>query len=270
MYSLVLMAALTTAPEAEGFGGSWYNHCTLDSCLPIRYGWKPYGCVMHTPIHIPYGCYGCGGCHGHYGHWNGCYGSGCYGYGLGYWHADAWSYGAGYGGFGAYGNYGNFGSYSLYPSGASTLNLTPTVIDRSVLPNPSGSGGVVVPNMPSTIGPGGSLTPTPYDPLTPRKQIRDVREFDSTTTTANIVVEVPEGAIVYIDGNKMKSTAARRVFTTPPIEKGQDYFYTVRVVVEQNGRKIEDSQKVTVRGGEETAASFAHLKKNDGNALVGR
>jgi uncharacterized protein (TIGR03000 family) len=266
MYSLVLMAAISTAPEAEGFGGSWYNSCTLDSCHPIRYGWKSYGCVLHTPIHIPYGCCGCYG-----GTWRaGCYGGGCYGYGVGYWH-DAASYGAGYSGFGAYGNFGNFGAYSLYPSGASTLNL----------PKPSGSGNITTPNPSSGTVPGStpggsnpglggsSILPSPYDPLAPRKETRDARSSEKEMTTASIVVEVPENADVYIDGNKMKATAGRRTFTTPPIEKGQDYFYTVRVVFDDNGKKVEDSQKVTVRGGEDTAASFAYLKRTS-PALVGR
>ena len=105
------MCSFVPLSRSEGFGGSWYNYCTLDSCHPIRYGWKSYGCVLNTPIHVPYGCYGgCGGgCYGCYGGWNrgyGCYGAGCYGYGIGYWH-DAASYGAGYHGFGAYGNFGN-------------------------------------------------------------------------------------------------------------------------------------------------------------------
>lgn len=273
MYSLVLMAAMSTAPEVEGFGGSWYNYCTLDSCHPIRYGWKSYGCVLHTPIHVPYGCYGgcygCGGsCYG-YGGWNrGCYGAGCYGYGVGYWY-DASSYGAGYHGFGGYGNFGNFGAYSLYPSGASTLSLPTTSGAGSITTPPPSSGAVPTPN-PGIGGPGGaSVLPSPFDPVIRQKEIRNVQPSDKEMVTANIVVEVPENAEVYIDGNKMKSTAGRRVFKTPAIEKGQDYYYNVRVVFDDNGKRVEDTQRVTVRGGEETAASFAHLKRN-GPALAGR
>jgi uncharacterized protein (TIGR03000 family) len=241
MYSLVVMAALTTGgTEAPAFGNNWFNYCTLDSCLPIRYGWKSYGCVLCTPIHVPHGCYG--GCYGCYGY----SGGGCYGYGRGYWHFDGLAAGAGYAGFGAYGNYGFYGSYSV---------ISNTLPEKSVpYYNPMSS-------TPST-----NLS-SPFEPLNKPKEVQDYRPMSTKQVTATIVMEVPENAKVYIDGNPMKSTSARRVFTTPKLESGQDYFYTIKVVMEQDGKKMEDSQKVIVRGGEETATSFAYLK-NDRPAIA--
>ena len=65
MYSLIVMAAMTSAPEAPAWGNSWNNYCTLDMCWPMRYGWKSYGCVLNTPIQLSCGCYGgFGGCYG--------------------------------------------------------------------------------------------------------------------------------------------------------------------------------------------------------------
>ena len=60
MYSVVLMAALTTAPEAPG--------CWLKNCGCHGYN-ACYGCA---------GCYGCYGCYGCSGGCWGCYG--CYGF----------------------------------------------------------------------------------------------------------------------------------------------------------------------------------------------
>jgi uncharacterized protein (TIGR03000 family) len=89
MYSVVLMAALTTAPEAPG---CWLKHG----------GHGCHGCYGGC-----HGCgWGCGGCHG----CNGCYG--CYGgYGgcwdrlWGYpWNPSPWNSWSGvYGGYGFYG-----------------------------------------------------------------------------------------------------------------------------------------------------------------------
>jgi uncharacterized protein (TIGR03000 family) len=80
MYSVVLMAALTTAPEAPN---CWFKH-GHGGCHGCH-GWG--GC--HGCNGCGGGCYGCGGCYGGYGSgwgyapspWNGwssCYG--CYGF----------------------------------------------------------------------------------------------------------------------------------------------------------------------------------------------
>jgi uncharacterized protein (TIGR03000 family) len=80
MYSMVLMAALTTGTDVPDFGRRW-------------------------------GCWGCHGCYG-WGGW-GCYGYGCYGWGGGY---GRW--GGGYGGWGGgYGGWGGWGAYGGYASG---------------------------------------------------------------------------------------------------------------------------------------------------------
>lgn len=75
MYSMVLLAALTTATDTPDFG---------------RRG-------------------GCCGCHGGWGGWGGCYGcyGGCYGcYGWGGWGGGWGGWGGGYGGWGGWGGWG--------------------------------------------------------------------------------------------------------------------------------------------------------------------
>ena len=80
MYSVVLMAALTTGGETPAFGRHGCHGCY--GCYGCCGGC--WGC---------YGCYGCYGCHGCWGCCGGCYGcGGCWGggyYGGGHRHAYA-------------------------------------------------------------------------------------------------------------------------------------------------------------------------------------
>lgn len=105
MYSVVLMAALTTGASETG---CWWSHgchgchgCNGNSggCYGNCYGGT--GC---------YGCYGSSGTYGSYGGCYGCYG-GCYGYG---------SCNGGYGGYACYGScHGCAGGAAAYPAPAA-------------------------------------------------------------------------------------------------------------------------------------------------------
>lgn len=78
MYSLVMLAAMTTAPEVpqallcpvtpSKYGGSfWLKHCFYDCCGPARYGWV--NCWNKGFGYYPGGGRGfCGGCATSYGH----------------------------------------------------------------------------------------------------------------------------------------------------------------------------------------------------------
>jgi uncharacterized protein (TIGR03000 family) len=109
MYSVILMAAMTTAaPETPSWGGCHGHPRSVGSC----YGglWLYGSCTGGNC----YGCYGSswGGCTGCWG-WGGCYGcSGCYGSCYGSW--------SGYANCcGCYGSWGSWASPypTTYPSG---------------------------------------------------------------------------------------------------------------------------------------------------------
>jgi uncharacterized protein (TIGR03000 family) len=91
MYSVVLMAALTTG----GATPDWGHRCC--GCHGGGYGHGCYG---------GYGGYGCHGCFGGYGYGHGCWGAGCYGGCVG-------AYGC-YGGWSCYGGYGCSGYSPMY------------------------------------------------------------------------------------------------------------------------------------------------------------
>ena len=197
MYSMVLMAALTTGAVSEdccwgrGFCG----------CYGGGYG----GCYG--------GCYGggYGGCYGGYG---GCYG-GCYGGG-------SWG---GYA-YGIYGCYGCYGGWSCYGSGYSCYG-------NGVYHGPTGT-----PNgtAPEKLGP-------------PSKQ--------DETTRAKVIIDVPAQAKLYIDDQPMSNKTGKRTFMTPPLERGQTYFYDVKIVLTVDGQEKVQTERVVLRAGEVVAANFS-------------
>jgi uncharacterized protein (TIGR03000 family) len=101
MYTVVLMAALSTSPAATGFGlhgchgynvatNAYCHGCACAGCYggygSSAYGYGAYGYGSSFSIYAPPPCanvFGCTGCYGCYGGWS------CYGVALphhGYWH----------------------------------------------------------------------------------------------------------------------------------------------------------------------------------------
>src|SRR5436190_218533 len=62
------------------------------------------------------------------------------------------------------------------------------------------------------------------------------------STPAKLVVEVPADAKLYVDDQLMKTTAARRVFNTPTLEKGQTYYYILRAEMAIDGKTVSETK----------------------------
>src|SRR5262249_12889669 len=73
---------------------------------------------------------------------------------------------------------------------------------------------------------------------------------------ATIIVSLPADARLLIDGNTTTSTSARRIFTSPSLQPGADYVYTLRAEMIRNGQTVVQTQQVTVRAGEESTVGF--------------
>ena len=71
-----------------------------------------------------------------------------------------------------------------------------------------------------------------------------------------ILVSVPSNAVIYFDGVRMSVNSGNRRFTTPPLETGRTYYYTVRAEVVQGGQTITTTERVLVRSGQEAQVSF--------------
>ena len=62
---------------------------------------------------------------------------------------------------------------------------------------------------------------------------------------------------IYVDGNLVKSEAARQTFATPVLDPAQAYYYTVRVETVKDGKPVDESRRVIVRAGEIVQETFA-------------
>ncbi|MFM8934108.1 MAG: TIGR03000 domain-containing protein [Gemmataceae bacterium] len=78
----------------------------------------------------------------------------------------------------------------------------------------------------------------------------------STGLKARVIVELPQDAKLVVDGTETLSSGARREFSTPVLEAGQNYFYELTAVVEVDGKPQTMTKKVVVRAGEESVARY--------------
>jgi uncharacterized protein (TIGR03000 family) len=182
MYTVVLMAAMTTSIDVPDFG---HRH----------------------------------GCHCGYG---GCYGGGWYG---------AYSGGGWCGGYGGYSPYHpTGGSYGGYFVGTPYRGSAP------------GTGGAP-PRAPERV-------PAPPPPPAGKGEKEDTTGEALGPAPATIIVTLPAGATLRFDNTPTQSTSPRRVFQTPPLEPGQDYYYTLTAQAMQDGQPVTVSRRVDLRAGQ--------------------
>jgi uncharacterized protein (TIGR03000 family) len=232
MYSIVMMAAMTAAPEAPDFNGFFKNlfhhrhHAT--SC-----GGCWGGC---SGCHGTYSssCSGCGGCYG------GCYGGGCYGgcggcYGSHY--APIYTSCSGCTGCTGYSSCsGCTGSYYTACSGYSLGYYS------------APHGYTAVGHNAAYFAPPVSYTTTAEQPVAGR---------NLPETRAQLLVRVPADAKLFADGQPTTLTGSERSFMTPEIAAGRDFAYTLKVEYTVDGQTKSESKKVVVRGGHMTAVDFS-------------
>jgi uncharacterized protein (TIGR03000 family) len=82
---------------------------------------------------------------------------------------------------------------------------------------------------------------------------------NEASARGRLVVELPEDARLYIDDQPMKTQSGRRVFQTPPLERGQTYYYMLRAEVTREGQTQRETVRVIIRPGQEAYATFPTL-----------
>jgi uncharacterized protein (TIGR03000 family) len=264
MYTVVLMSALTTGTAVPNW--HWYNRgCygvyanTCIGCYGGYHGWNGYGPGGDGSLGMySYRCY----CN--YGVWNAFptyTGDSPYAGGFGPLHPQFSSYGIGssyhygYGGYAmmsghgimspiqCHGCYGCYAGWSCYGYSDNYGYSAPVV--GAVAPDAAPPAPVVPPVKTDPPGPGASKDKSPEA---------------KNLARAQVVVNVPEGATLYIDGQRMKDAAGRRVFQTPLLSSEQTYFYDVRLEVTQNGKTVSEERRIVLRPGMEVAAFFPKLE----------
>lgn len=250
MYSLILMAAVASGPEAEGFGGKWrschgccgayysacygccgynYSCCGYASCYGGGY-YSCYGCYgghHHKPLYYGYGCYACyGSC---YGSWYGssCYGS-CYGYGYSC----------------------SGGCCGGYMSGPYTGGII--VESAPVAPE-------ATPATPSTPSTPPAAAPKANDNSSAQMNVAPGFAFNPVERPALLTVELPEGAKLFVDGQATRGEGNVRKFHTPSLPAGKSFYYELKAEITINGQTEVEEKRVIVKAGETLSESFPRL-----------
>jgi uncharacterized protein (TIGR03000 family) len=77
------------------------------------------------------------------------------------------------------------------------------------------------------------------------------------TKEAYLVVTVPEGAKLLVDGYETKTKGEVRRFETPPLAMGKKYSYKLKATwTDEAGKEVVRERKVTVKAGEETSVDL--------------
>jgi uncharacterized protein (TIGR03000 family) len=232
MYELVLMMALSNGPTTAS------PQPDLDTPAVKTYGLHGHREYRHRRGGRCCGCSGGGG--GCYGGWGGCSGGwgGCYGgYGC------SGGYMAGYGCAGGGGGYGCAGGYAMYggsAGGYAGYYAYPGMSGYAAFP-----GGAYPMEYQSGYGPMYSMPAQNFSQGT-------VQQRSFNPNEATLVVDLPPNARLTIDGQPTQLTSATRTFTTPPLERGREYYYDLKAELNRDGRTLTSTKRVTIRPGEET------------------
>lgn len=74
---------------------------------------------------------------------------------------------------------------------------------------------------------------------------------------AEIVMNVPLDAIIFIDGQRITSGGMSRIFVTPPLASGRRYFYDVKVSWVEGSRARESSRHVSFQPGQRVVLNYS-------------
>jgi len=174
-----------------------------------------------VPAHCWRGCHCWCGCHCYCGCscWCGCWG--CHHY-CGCW-CGCYSCAC----YGCYGCYVCHGCYACYGCCGGV------VVQSAYVVQPASNGGAQQLSPPKPAGTEGS-------------------------PQAKVIIEAPANAKVYVDDKLTNSSGkTQRVFVTPRLEQGKDYYYMVKVEMEHEGQTVTETKKLIVRAGKESRLSFA-------------
>ncbi len=229
-----------------------------------------------------YGSYG-GGCWGgSYGSYGGCWGgSGGWRHGHRSYYSSYGSYGGSYGSYGGY-SYSSYGSggYSSYGSagyaGSYVTYSQPDVVYSSASYCAPASN--IVYSSPVTTDDccgGTTAVESSYESAAPVEMPYSVpsesiespeatmpegdKSASGDSNTALLSVNVPQDAVVYVNGYRTKSTGQLRRFLSAGLNRGDQYAYEVRAVANRNGREVAATRTVTLSAGRSAAVSFDEL-----------
>jgi uncharacterized protein (TIGR03000 family) len=75
-------------------------------------------------------------------------------------------------------------------------------------------------------------------------------------TPAQVTVIVPADADVFFDGTPTSQAGTERVFETPPLTPGQNYYYEIEAQWSANGEPFDQARKINVTAGSRVTVDF--------------
>jgi uncharacterized protein (TIGR03000 family) len=284
MYSLVLMTAMTTAPDTPDFNG-YFRDLFRGNCagcygtnLAPRY--SCYGGYGGCGSYYPASCQGSAypvGCSGSF--YNGC--NGCAGdtfvNRVRRWF-DSWgccggrssSYGCGATAYSCFG--GPAVSYTPVFNGGQSCYGGPIPF----APAPMFDQYPANPAIPGTAPPPPTIPYAPPDPapgtnlntgVKPAGHTSSALVSNGATGRATVIVKLPADARLFADARQLSLTGAERKFVSPELPAGQEFTYRFRIEYDRDGETVSVTKKVPVRAGGTVTVEFADLTaKNAGGA----
>jgi uncharacterized protein (TIGR03000 family) len=82
-------------------------------------------------------------------------------------------------------------------------------------------------------------------------------------TTAHVTVKGPADAEIWFDDTKMMETGPVREFYSPPLARGRDYSYQVRLRWQQDGRTVTRTREVFVTAGSHVTVDFTNPERTE-------
>jgi uncharacterized protein (TIGR03000 family) len=79
----------------------------------------------------------------------------------------------------------------------------------------------------------------------------------ASAARATLVVSLPADATLYVDGQRTTTTSGQRTFSTPALDSGKTYFYTLTAEVNRGGVARTVTEKVYVRPNQTTQVSLS-------------
>ncbi len=218
MYSLVLMMAVTGAPQTESWGRGGCAACSSSYSCGGSWGGGTGG---YIPGLYSYTCSGCAG--------NVTVFHSCVGYQHDYWTP-----------FSCFG-------YGIY--GGTTYNW-PTPI-----PLPVTRYGYGFP-MPVQVESSMPRIKKVEELKKPEEVKPKPMSLTTPPDRAKVVVRLPADAKLYANGLLTDLTTSERIFSTPALSADKDFQYTMRIEYIRNGELVSDTQVVKVRAGAVSAVDF--------------
>jgi uncharacterized protein (TIGR03000 family) len=71
-----------------------------------------------------------------------------------------------------------------------------------------------------------------------------------------LVIDLPADAKLTIEDQPMTSTSATRTFTSPALEFGKNYTYTLKAEIVREGKTLSTTREVKVKAGEDVRVSL--------------